>query len=169
VVDLARDCGTALFLIDDVHFLDYRRHDSTEVNKHIKALTSLIGATFVYAGIDCANSGFLNEGRSPETRRKSQVRWRVVRYEVGPFRGDTHAQRSAWASLLHTIERKLVLMRAPERMLSGELAEFLFERTHGSIGILCPWLRDAAVSAIESGEERITKALLEQTPLPDID
>jgi hypothetical protein len=150
VVELAHDCGE-------------------EVNKHIKALASMIGATFVFAGIDCINGGFLDEGRSPAGRRKSQVRWRVTPHTVRLFEVKKKEQQTQWGSLLGTIENRLVLMKAPERMLSGDLALYLHDRTQGSIGVLCQWIRDAAVTAIQTDTECLTEPLLEATPLPDIE
>src|SRR4029077_10896492 len=57
--EVARRCGTTLFLFDDIHYLKLSLQSDREVSDHLKHMASTISATFVLAGIDCEESGFL--------------------------------------------------------------------------------------------------------------
>lgn len=165
VMDHARRCATSLILIDDFHFLNMRDKESRRVNDHLKYLANSISATFVYAGIECENSGLLNEGRSEHEARFSQTRRRFGLYRVEPFSNETKASRKEWVSFLKTVESKLVLTRAFDGMLYDKLADYLYDRTGGYIGSLTELVRQGTSLAIRHGEERITKGILNKVVL----
>ena len=160
---VARRCATSVFLIDDIHFLDFRDKDHRKLNDHLKYLANTISATFIYAGIGCTQGGLLNEGGSPTF---SQTRKRFSLIPVEPFTIDTGGGRRTWASLLEGIEDELVLFDAHPGMLSRTLAGYLYERSGGYIGPLMSLIRQGANLAIEraSGtraKEVISESLLE--------
>lgn len=55
-------------------------------------------------------------------------------------------------------------LRRPSRIATPEMAGYLLTRSEGTIGELAHLLTDAAVEAIESGEEAITQRVLLMTP-----
>ncbi len=165
VMEHARRCATSLFLIDDFHFLNMREKESRRVNDHLKYLANSISATFVYAGIECENSGLLDEGRSEREVRYSQTRRRFGLYRVDPFSNETKASQLEWVSFLKTVESKLVLTRAFDGMLYDKLSDYLYDRSGGYIGSLTELVRQGANMAIRQGEERITRQLLNSVSL----
>ena len=166
IIEHARRCATCLIMVDDIHFLNlYKQRDHHAVNDHLKYLANTISTTFLYAGIDCERSGLLSEGRSPHEGSSSQTRRRFALHHVEPFSLKTKNGPQEWVSLLKNIERKLVLEHARKGTLHNKLAGYLFERTGGYIGSLTDLVRGGANLAIESGEERITKNLLERVQL----
>lgn len=165
VMEHARRCATSLILVDDFHFLNMRDKESRRVNDHLKYLANSISATFVYAGIECENSGLLNEGRSEHEARFSQTRRRFGLYRVEPFSNETQASRKEWASFLKTVESKLILTKTFDGMLYDKLADYLFDRTGGYIGSITELVRHGTSLAIRHGEERITKGILNKVVL----
>lgn len=131
VMEHARRCATSLILIDDFHFLNMREKESRRVNDHLKYLANSISATFVYAGIECENSGLLDEGRSEREVRYSQTRRRFGLYRVDPFSNETQASQLEWVSFLKTVESKLVLTKAFDGMLYDKLSDYLYDRSGG--------------------------------------
>lgn len=154
----AKLCKTSMILVDDIHFLNPRRKPDQEVIDHLKNLSSTINATFVYAGIDCESMGLLNEDYSQLARRLSH-------YRVEPFSLATKEDQRAWASLLRTVENRLVLAEATDGMLYKNLSRYLFGRTGGYMGSLIELVREGATRAISSGEERITESVLDEVVL----
>jgi hypothetical protein len=72
------------------------------------------------------------------------------------------ASTEAWIAHLVGLERQLRLLRARDGMLSeGDMPEYLFRHTRGTIGILRKLIQKACRRAIEAGEEEITTALLD--------
>ncbi len=165
VMEHARRCATSLILIDDFHFLNMREKESRRVNDHLKYLANSISATFVYAGIECENSGLLDEGRSEREVRYSQTRRRFGLYRVDPFSIETTASEREWVSFLKTVESKLVLTKAFDGMLYDKLADYLYDRSGGYIGSLTELVRQGANLAIRNGEERLTRQLLDNVSL----
>jgi hypothetical protein len=161
---LARRCNTALFLIDEVHYLNMRNEGDRKVNNHLKHLANGISATFVYAGIGLRQRGFLGEGNRGADVAMSQTQRRFRHYEVAPFQIGTAESGREWKSLVKTLERELILFRQPPGSLVA-LHRYLFDRTGGVIGSITELIRQAANLAIESGSERITEDLLDRIEL----
>lgn len=165
VVRHMHDCWTRVVIVDDVHHLEMHRRDHVEVNKQLKALQSMVPATFIFVGVGLESNSFLSPSRNPSAMASAPVAGRLALHKLEPFRFKTAAQQRGWRTLLSYIERELVLMQAPERMLSGELADYLYDRTGGYIGSLSRLIKNAAVLAIEGGEERFTESLLDEVDI----
>ncbi len=76
----------------------------------------------------------------------------------------TRQQRQQWRALIATLEQALRLRdHTPGSLL--KLDTYLHQRTSGMIGSLSHLLRGAAIEAIQSGAEKITKAILETIKL----
>lgn len=71
---------------------------------------------------------------------------------------------SEWTSLVATIENALRLQRHQQGTLA-DLADYLHQRTAGMIGSLSHLIRDAALDAILTGTEKITKKQLDAVDL----
>jgi len=162
VVDCAQRCGTSLFLIDDVHYLDMRHEGARMVNNGMKEIANQTSAMFVYAGIGCLESGLLTEGKTPSKESFGQTRGRFTHVPVEPFRDDTDESRREWMTLLRSFEQQLVLLNGSDEMLcNGKLASYLYERTRGYVGSLSNLIRLGAARALDNGSERITRDLLD--------
>jgi hypothetical protein len=157
----AQDCATTLFLIDDIHYLDVRHRGHREVNNALKKLANETSATFVYAGIDCQRSGLLAEGGA-NIDSFGQTRGRFARLTVEPFRDGAED----WLRLVKAFEEQLVLLKAREGMCV-RIANYLHKRTNGYVGALSNLLRLGARKAVQNGEERITRRLLDSIYIDD--
>jgi hypothetical protein len=146
--------------VDDVHFINPRRKDGLDVTNHLKFLNSEFPVTFIYAGVQLAEKGFFAEGGSGAQAIYAQTGRRRTRLEVAPFEIATEAGRRDWRSLLKATERQLVLARQRPGMLV-DLADYLFERSTGHIGSFFSLTTRACFRAIRTGDEVITRALLD--------
>lgn len=151
----AQDCATTLFLIDDIHYLDVRHRGAREVNNGLKKLANETSATFVYAGIDTQSSGLLTVGGA-NMDSFGQTRGRFAHLKIEPFENGT----DDWLRLVKAFEDHLVLMKCRAGMCVN-IADYLHARTNGYVGALSNLLRLGARRAIQTGEERITKGLLD--------
>lgn len=160
IIRHAKDCGTTMVIVDDIHFLKLGSKNGVTINNHLKYLASSISATFVYAGINLDGTQLLSEGFS-EQSGSSQTRRRFRRYEVAAYRRDSHDYKS----LLMTFEDSLVLLKQPEKRVSVQLADYIYKRTSGYIGAMSSLLREGANLAIEQGAECLTTQLLNKVRL----
>jgi hypothetical protein len=169
VTELIRRCATTLVLVDDIHFLDFRRKDDTDTNNHLKKLINECrSTTFLYAGVDLVENGWLVEGKG-RRHADAQTAGRMKRLPAAPFVLDRDNCESSqrWQSLLATFESELVLLDAQPGDVYFELAEYVHVRTGGKIGPISQLLREGAFLAVEYGQERITEALLDEIVLDD--
>ena len=157
----ALDCilssETKLGIIDDVHFITPRRKDGQDVINHLKFLNSEFPVTFLFAGVDLAGRGFFSD---PQTAS----RW--TRLGVAPFEIGTDEGRADWQSLIKSTERQVVLAHSRPGMLTS-LADYLFARTSGHIGSFFSLVNRGAREAIRSGEEDLTRDLLDDIPIDE--
>jgi hypothetical protein len=156
----ASQSGTTLMLVDDVHFLDNKHRSAKDVNTHLKALASSIGATFVYAGVNLEGTGLLFEGQEEAKAQAAQTQRRFRRMEIMPF----EATEDAFVSVLEALETQLLLLKGEPGDLTG-LAKYVHDRTDGYMGAITSLVRDGAALAIETGAERITKSVLDLVTL----
>lgn len=147
-----------LFVIDDIHFLDQRQSQNSNIANHLKALMSLTGATFLYIGIDCEKLGIFRDPGN-DNPLASQTAARFLHQVVKPF----DKTGGSWRRLIRTVERHLVLLHHEPGTLVG-LEGYLFRRTKGNIGSLMNLIQKAAFGAIGK-EERLDTAILEATQL----
>jgi hypothetical protein len=73
-------------------------------------------------------------------------------------------QRGTWQAVLAAMETMLRLHEHVPGTLPG-LAGFLYRRSGGMIGTLSQLIRGAAILAIETGTEKITRSLLDAVPV----
>lgn len=153
--------GTRLLIIDDVHFLKMHTTDGIAVANELKWLANEYPATFLFTGVDLQHSGLLSEGLHGRRTAMAQTARRWTLLTMNPFTLDSSADDRIWKSLLATIEPKLVLADATPGMLTSQ-ADYLYERSTGMIGSLFELVMRAAARAIRTGEEQISRDLLER-------
>jgi hypothetical protein len=122
-----------------------------DMSDHLKYFTEHMPATFVYAGINVERSGLFTGLRG------KQISARSVLVHTGAFEyGDE------WRSLVASLEAALRLHRHRRGTLTRN-AKYLHQRTGGNISSLSQLTRTAALSAILSGADAITRDLLDAT------
>lgn len=143
--------GVQLVMIDEIHRL--RTTTGAQSADLIKDLTERIGATFVYAGIDVTTTPLFTGVRGAQLAGRASL----VDCAAFPARlGDSEPFRD----LVKAMETALDLRHhRPGTLL--KLAPYLHERTAGRIGSLARLIRQAAITALVDGTERITKTTLD--------
>ena len=179
VKQAVRDHGTKALAIDDITRLKLHREADQDVLDLIRELMSL-PVTLILVGVGIPRSGLLRDGRRDpltgqwlfppvEDRGKSRnddapgqtdLRFNLVDLDRFSYGGT--ASTEAWIAHLVGIEQQLRLLHARDGMLSeGDMPEYLFRHTRGTVGILRKLIQKACRRAIETGEEEITTALLD--------
>lgn len=162
VEEVCWDCDTSVVFVDDVMNLRAWRKNDALIAKHLNHLAGRVPATFIYAGINCVESGVFDEGDFSfgQDSANTSTQCRFSHLLIEPFALDVD-----WQAFLRSFEDELVLLKSYEGMLCVDLAEYLYERTGGVIGSISQLLRRAADLAIYTGAEKITERLLKQESL----
>jgi hypothetical protein len=158
VLETLRLCGSELVIIDDVHFLDLSIKEGKVANDHLKYLANHCAATFVYTGHHLEDSGLFLEGRAAD--RATQTSGRNSLHRLDRFRIGTERELREWIAVIMAMEDHLVLYRHQSGTLA-KLYRYLHERTDGSISALSDLIRESAVEAVWSGQEAISKSLMD--------
>ncbi|WP_454356680.1 TniB family NTP-binding protein [Streptomyces calvus] len=146
--------GVQLVMIDEIHRLNPRTTTGAQSADLIKDLTERIGATFVYAGIDVTTTSLFTGVRGAQLAGRASL----VDCAAFPARlGDSEPFRD----LVKAMETALDLRATTGPGTLPKLAPYLHERTAGRIGSLARLIRQAAITALVDGTERITKTTLE--------
>ncbi|MFB8406066.1 TniB family NTP-binding protein [Streptomyces sp. NPDC055912] len=145
--------GVRLILIDEIHRLNPRTTTGAETADLLKDLTERIRATFVYAGIDVTTTALFSGVRG------AQLAGRASLVECGAFPARL-GKHEPFRELITGVEAALDL-RAHQPGTLPRHAAYLHQRTAGRIGSLTRLIRQAAITAIHNGTERITKQTLE--------
>lgn len=153
VVGVCTDTRTGLVLVDELHNISLTSRHGAEVADTLKYFSERLAATFVYAGIDIAESSLLSGTRG------AQIAGRFTLIPSRPF-----PYNSEWKGLVAAIEDTLRLHDHRPGTLT-RLDRFLHDHTGGMIGSLSHAIRGAAVDAILTGTEKITKQSLQTIPL----
>jgi hypothetical protein len=142
-----------LVLVDEIHNLNLATAAGEDMSDHLKYFTEHLPATFVYAGINVERSGLFTGVRG------KQIAGRCVLVKTGPF-----PYQGEWKSLVATLEAALRLHRHEPGCLI-RLDRYLHKRTGGMIGSLSHLVRAAALTAIDTSVEVITRDLLDSIPV----
>ncbi len=143
--------------IDEIHRLNPRTTTGAETADLLKDLTERIGATFVYAGIDVTTTPLFSGIRG------AQLAARATLIHAGPLPA-RHGQSYPFRDLVTGIESALDLQAHRPGTLP-RMTSYLHLRTAGRIGALTRLIRQAAITAISDGTEKITKNSLEAITL----
>jgi len=158
VCTTATRTAVALVLVDEIHNISLATRTGAEVSDQLKYFAERLPATFVYAGIEVEAQGLFAGVRG------RQIAGRFTLVNSAPFAYGTSEQRTAWRSLVSTLEAMLRLHKHTPGTLVA-LDEYLYRRTGGMIGSLSQLVRGAAILAIEDGTEQITRELLDLVPV----
>lgn len=171
VEDTIRDCGTKLLVLDDI-----TRYKDLEPDRlasdWIRNLMET-SVTIVAMGVDVQGSGVLYDGKSNrEQQLRTQTARRFTVLTMESFTYDTTTGIRAWLSHLQAMEDDLLLLGTERGMLSGDLADYLYEQTEGVIGVLTKWVSITAMKAVgrleKDGGEYLTRNDFEDTPVPSV-
>jgi TniB protein len=149
--------GVRLVLIDEIHRLNPRTTTGAEAADLLKDLTERIKATFVYTGIDVTATPLFAGVRG------AQLAGRASLITCGPLPA-RHGTRRPFTDLITDMEAALDLTQHTPGTLPRHAA-YLHQRTAGRIGSLARLIRQAAITAICDGTERITKKALDAIQL----
>ncbi|MCJ0875338.1 TniB family NTP-binding protein [Streptomyces sp. AP-93] len=153
VVGVCTDARTGLILVDELHNISLTSRHGAEVADTLKYFSERISATFVYAGISIENSTLLSGTRG------AQIAGRFTLIPTHPF-----PYGSEWKGLVAALEQTLLLRQHTLGTLT-KLDRYLHDRTGGMIGSLSHQIRGAAIDAILTGTEKITRESLAAIPL----
>ncbi|WP_431782417.1 hypothetical protein [Streptomyces chumphonensis] len=169
-------------LIDDITRLRLHREDDQDTLDLIRELMDL-NVTLVLIGVDIPGSGLMRgsyvdqrtgqwifpdpeRGKSHTAAAATQTSRRFDIVNLDPFDYSTPAGINAFLDHLAGIEDQLRLLRSFEGMLTtGEMPEYLYERTRGVVGLLRRLIEDGCTEAMISGKERLTPELLARTTI----
>ncbi|KUN01294.1 ATP-binding protein [Streptomyces canus] len=145
--------GIQLVLIDEIHRLNPRTTTGAQAADLIKDLTERLCATFVYAGINLPDTPLFTGTRG------AQLAGRATLINCGPLPA-RHGPHHPFRDVITDIENNLDLHHHTPGTLPRH-TPYLHQRTAGRIGSLTRLIRQAAITAISDGTERITKKSLD--------
>ncbi|MFF4457863.1 TniB family NTP-binding protein [Streptomyces goshikiensis] len=146
VVGVCTMARTGLVLVDEIHNISLQTRHGAEASDTLKYFSERIPATFAYAGIDIEEGGLLSGTRG------DQIAGRFTSVDTHPF-----PYNAEWKALVAQMEANLLLDQHKPGTLT-RLDRFIHTRTGGMIGTLSHQIRGAAVDAILTGTQKITKA-----------
>lgn len=155
LTQVLRDLGTRFVIIDDVQRLNTDRVAGAEVADTLKTFAEQLDATMIYAGVSVRTAPLFTGPVG------AQWRARTVPIDMHPYSLRTGDKEREWQELVATFESFLPLALHEQGSLVSD-AHYLFHRTGGSIATLHDLIADAAVDAIDTGEERVTRQLLDE-------
>ncbi|MFE6593612.1 ATP-binding protein [Streptomyces sp. NPDC057781] len=161
-VDAVLSMRTAVFIIDDIHFLAGANTNSIRMSNQLKYLANVFPVTLVYVGVGVQQRGILSEGFSGKKNELAQFGRRTTPLTLLPFQIDDEEGRQQWQVLLKTIEKKLILAEKYPGMLARDLSDYLYARSTGHFASLMALINRGCLRAIRSGNERLDKDLMDQ-------
>ncbi|MEX5712944.1 ATP-binding protein [Parafrankia sp. FMc6] len=158
VCTTATRTSVELVLVDEIHNISLATRTGAEVSDQLKYFAERLPTTFIYTGIDVEAQGLFAGTRG------RQIAGRFTVIPTTPFAYGTTDQRDTWRALIATLEDALRLhAHTPGTLVA--LEEHLYQRSNGMIGSLSQLIRGAAILAIETGTEKITRDLLDLVPV----
>ncbi|MGZ0712303.1 TniB family NTP-binding protein (plasmid) [Coraliomargarita sp. W4R53] len=142
VIAAIRRARTQLIVIDELHNLSGRAAGLGESVDLLKGLHNDIAATFLYCGIDVTNSTLMHGPRGQQLSSRFSV------LELKTYQWSNATDRADWKRLIRGFETQLQLHDHPVRTLDTH-AEYLYQRTGGSIGSLGRLLTGTAIDLIQ--------------------
>lgn len=155
-------CGTQLVIVDEIHNLDMSVADGRLANDYLKRFMNECAGTMVYAGADLEKSTLWN-AKNGELRDR-QTSGRFTPYKMQPMSISTKEEATEWASTIKVFEEHMPLYDHEPGTLARTEWRYLHDRTSGHLGALTALLRMAVDESIETGEETLSRALLDEIP-----
>ncbi|MCJ1676263.1 AAA family ATPase [Streptomyces sp. APSN-46.1] len=168
--------GTRAILLDDITRLKLHRRDDQDVFDMLKGFMDM-SATLVLIGVDVPASGLLQgavldektgdwimpsqRGAPVSQGERTQHLRRFTMVDLGPFPYETPQEMAAFLKHLKGIEDHICLFDAvPGMLTTGDMPEYLHDRTGGVVGLLECLIEDAIELAIDIGHEELTTELM---------
>ncbi|WP_405467203.1 AAA family ATPase [Streptomyces canus] len=161
-LDCVLSCEVRLLILDDLHFLKWRKTSGIEVSNHLKWIANEFPVTLLKVGVGLADKGLFSEGEAIGETVLAQTGRRTTRLDMPPFTIDTEQGRRHWRQLLLALEQRIVLAEAYPGMLANDLSDYLFARSTGHIGSLMTLVIRGCQRAQRIGTERLTRELLDR-------
>ncbi|MFJ6438457.1 TniB family NTP-binding protein [Streptomyces sp. NPDC091416] len=161
-LDCVLSCEVRLLILDDLHFLKWRKTSGVEVSNHLKWIANEFPVTLLKVGVGLADKGLFSEGEAIGETVLAQTGRRTTRLDMPPFTIATEQGRQQWRQLLLALEQRIVLTDAHPGMLADDLSDYLFARSTGHIGSLMTLVNRGCQRAQRTGAERLTRDLLDQ-------
>lgn len=155
-------CETRLLIVDDLHFLRWRKSSGVEISNHFKYIANEFPVTLVYVGVGLAARGLFSEGISYEDAVIAQTGRRTTKLDMLPFTIDDDDGRREWRTLLLALEKRIVLADKRPGMLADDLSDYLFARSTGHIGSLMTLINRGCQRAVRTGTEVLSRDLMNQ-------
>uniref|UniRef100_A0AAU2VCU6 TniB family NTP-binding protein n=1 Tax=Streptomyces sp. NBC_00003 TaxID=2903608 RepID=A0AAU2VCU6_9ACTN len=155
-VDAVLSMRTAVFVIDDIHFLAGAGSSTTRMVNQLKFLSNTFPVTLLYVGVGVREHGILQDGISAQFGR------RTTPLTLRPFQVEDEAGRREFRRVLLTIEKQLVLADTYPGMLADDLADYFWARSSGHFASLMALINRGCYRAIRTGHERLDAALMDQ-------
>ncbi|MER5516573.1 hypothetical protein [Streptomyces sp. NPDC002763] len=92
-------CEVRLLILDDLHFLKWRKTSGVEVSNHLKPIANEFPVTLLKVGVGLADKGLFSEGEAAGDTALAQTGRRTTRLGMPPFTIDTEQGRSHWRQL----------------------------------------------------------------------
>ncbi|WSV86245.1 TniB family NTP-binding protein [Nocardia sp. NBC_01009] len=147
------DTGTSVVICDELHNISLATRAGAEVSDTLKYFSERVPATFIYSGINVEREGLFTGTRGEQIAGRHTL----IATTGFPYTDD-------WRSVVASIEHTLRLHNHRLGTLTG-LDRYLHQRTAGMIGSLSALIREAALDAILTGTEKITKSALDTIDL----
>lgn len=161
-LDCVLSCEVRLVVLDDLHFLKWRKTSGIEVSNHLKWIANEFPVTLLKVGVGLADKGLFSEGEAAGETALAQTGRRTTRLDMPPFTIDTDQGRHHWRQLLLALEQRIVLTDKYPGMLADGLSDYLFARSTGHIGSLMTLINRGCQRAQRTGTERLTRDLLDR-------
>ncbi|MFD8632422.1 AAA family ATPase [Streptomyces sp. NPDC058892] len=161
-LDCVLSCEVRLLILDDLHFLKWRRTSGIEVSNHLKWIANEFPVTLLKVGVGLADKGLFSEGEALGETALAQTGRRTTRLDMPPFTIATEQGRHQWRRLLLALEQRIVLADTHPGMLADDLSDYLFARSTGHIGSLMTLVNRGCQRAQRTGTECLTRELLDQ-------
>ncbi len=159
LTDTMNACRTKILCLDQAQNLHAGDRRDAAVAASLKEIMDSTSVVLILLGIDLDEAGPLairHQGKAQAKNDQLQLARRFQLTSMQPLGRDS----DDWGSLLATIESQFVLCKAQPGDLSQSLANDIWERSGGAIGVAYNLLRVAANAAIDDGSERITATTL---------
>jgi len=162
--DAVLSLQTAVFVVDDIHFLapSHTNANAVKMANHLKFLSNTFPVTLIYVGVGVGERGLLTEGRAPQQALYAQFGRRTTALTLRPFQIEDEPGREEWRRLLLSIERQLVLANRHLGMLADDLSDYLFARSSGHFASLMALITRGCLRAIRTGHERLDAGLMDR-------
>lgn len=157
---LLRSFGTKFVILDEAQCLDTDRVAGAEVAYNIKSFAESIDATMIFAGVELEMCPLFSGAQGVQWRRRTRP------INLSNYRIANESDNQEWIRLVAAFEQILPLPKHAKGFLERN-ADYLYHRTGGSIAYLRDLICDAAIEAIDTGEEAVTLAILDSCALYD--